>query len=448
MLQLEHTPHAVIEHVLSYLTYARYRSVLSVLPGTKKYEFTGQLFEPRDTSTVTVGGKLDNIALHEQHDIARFVPAGQVVMTGSNYLEQTLDGFAMPTPNIKTTNRGRKKKIKPQKKRIQGSGKYFNSQITCVLQSNIDAGKIYKFKVFRNGSFQVPGCKTTDLSDIVQPLNHLLEYLSRIYDREVTLASQCVQMRNSKTRLLDYDLSINTMALGVIIEAERVSKKIPESHRPINDITKTKKLAGKDFTRRTNNLQKSHQNKLRENEDAGVDQTAAITAEFDRALVKIQQDEITHYEMQELKHQILQNRKFNRYDIGIANVEYQTAQNSSKIIVKFCRSVERNQHKTTTLKILKQKINFEGAVSNDDITEIHMWLNALIIKHYDKVIYNPVLEKQRDIEIGLAEIDAESNTRTIVVSSDSDDDSDEDGSPECTNTVDEHDRYMNNPYDD
>lgn len=74
----------------------------------------------------------------------------------------------------------------------------------------------------------------------------------------------------------------------------------------------------------------------------------------------------------------------------INSVNY-TTQNG-KIIIKFSRPTPENKEKETTLKILKQKINFEGASSMAEIEEIYEWLNNFIRLHYHAIIRDPDIE--------------------------------------------------------
>lgn len=439
----------MISLVLSYLPYSTFLLVNSHL--STPVQYTGLLLEPLNTSTITVGGKLSNIQLHEKDDIHKFVPSGNIVMTGSNYLEQLKPGFVMPVKKVKTTNRGRKRKVKPQKKRIQGSGKYFNSQITFVVQSESDRTKLYKCKVFRNGAFQVPGCKTTDLVDLQQPLNDLQQYFCNIYNNpKIEVAHTRVDMRNCKTRLVEYNLCINTTELGRIIEAEmRRNKKLAGKQKQEHDAIDAEHT--KRVNRSTDNMRRVYEAGLKDLKDD--DDVAEFEKKYVAGVLKMKNEELKRCELKKLTAQINANRTNAKDDIGIYNVEYQTAQNSSKVIVKFLRPVAKKPFKTTTLKVLKQKVNFEGAISFEDIQNIYQWLNSLLIEHYDSVIYDPAVEQEREDILEQKQRDDNasdsdsSGKRIIVLSSDDEDESDDDSVPVLFNRVD-HDRYMENPYDE
>lgn len=460
---------AAIQDALGYLPYSLFQEIARQFD--RKWEYTGNLLEPLNTSTITVGGKFSNVRLHERDDKDLFVPRGSIVMTGSNYFELSKPGFTMPAKKEKTTNRGRKRKEKPQKKRIQGSGKYFNSQITCVVQSDVDSLKFYKFKIFRTGVFQVPGCRTTDLQDLQQPLRDLQSYFCEIYQRsDIGIVEKCVQMRNCKTRLYEHNLCINTVALGRIIESEmkdrqKVFSALKDAYGKIEilhkeSLKKSLLAIKREYTAATRSAKADDLQAFRD--ERGIDnnihdrrvpvdyqastgleahlQTLKVAYELDVASTRQVAQELV--DLKKLQLQMAENHRDDKNDIGIYSVQYTTDQNSSKVIVKFLRPVPKDPFKTTTLKVLKQKVNFEGAISYSDIQNIYRWLNSLLLKNYKGVIYDPAQEHEMEMqaESNIVQDDGE---KVIVLSSDDDDASDDETVPE--HDID-HDRYMDDPY--
>lgn len=333
-------PDYVLQLCLSWLPFRVYRHVMTRFDMQPK-DYLGAMIDPIKPSTITIGGKFNGIRLNEKTDIAKFTAEEPIVQIGSNYGEVFADGYSPPEKKPKTSKRGRKPKPKDPKKRMQGSGKYFNSQITFVVRSQERAGKLYKIKVFRNGQFQIPGVLSTDQADIERPLELLCRHFSDVYQTEVTVTDKMVQMRNCKTILNDPELNINTLELGAVISEEMV----------------------------------------------------------------------------------------NRNEMKINKVEYQTAQNSSKVVVKFSRPTKDKANKQTTLKILKQKINFEGAVGFDDVNTIYWWLNDLLLDNYRRVVNDPQTPEQ------------ESD------SSDTDDDTSSDSEVEQTGCQTDHPKqFAFNPY--
>ena len=282
-------------------------------------DYNGTIIEPIKPSTITAGGQFSGVELNETTDIPKFATeiGGTILAIGSNFGELPTEGYVHHEKKIKTSKRGRKPKPKEPRRRIQGNGRYFNSQITFVIRSAVNENKKYKCKVYRNGKYQVPGVLTMDQSDINEPLETLRACLARVYNRPVEITNRVVQMRNYKTILSDLELNINTMNLGRLIEY----------------------------------------------------------------------DVARHNEMK------------------IDTVEYQTAQNSSKVVVKFSRPVEGDPEKQTTLKILKQKINFEGAVGFDDVLDIYWWFNDFLLDNYNRVINDPLNPQESSSESDSSDTD-------------------------------------------
>lgn len=325
-----------LAEVLKWFPFAYFRAITGKMKLPISMYKGARILDPINSSTITVGGRFTNIVLNEKTDIGNFKPDGTIVLIGSNFGESVLEGFKMPEKKVKTTKRGRKPKPKEPKKRVQGSGKYFNSQITFIVRSTVTATKLYKFKVFRNGKFQVPGVLTKDLSDIDIPLTTLRDYFRTCFAKQdIEVVQKVVQMRNCKTILSDDNLTFNTSGLGALIEKQK-----------------------------------------------------AI------------------------------DPKMNIY-----SAEYKTAQNSSKVTVKFLRPTVDNLQKTTTLKILRQKIDFEGAVDFEDIHNIYWWLNDLILDNYSVCINDPLSSHSELVEdssdTDAAESDDESEPRNLTAASDS-----------------------------
>lgn len=271
-------------------------------------DYNGTIIDIVNPSTITVGGKFTNVTLNEKLDINKFYTTDSIVKIGSNFGEHISPTYVEPVKPLKTSKRGRKKKEKKPKTRIQGSGKYFNSQITFIVKSPTINTKFYKFKIFRTGVFQVPGILNAEMKDIYQPISILKDYFKTIYNVDVTNDEPQVQMRNCKSILLNKNLTINTKQIGEIID----------------------------------------------------------------------------------------KRKIDNDPIKIDTVEYLGSNNTNKIIIKFNRPTAAKFNKKTTLKILKQKINIEGAISIDDIKNICEWLNRLMIDNYPKVINDPSLIDNSD----------------------------------------------------
>ena len=62
-----------------------------------------------------------------------------------------MEGFAEKTPKRSYTNRGRKKVAGKNKRKVQGSGKYFNSQLTIFVKLDLKSLRKKYIWIFENG---------------------------------------------------------------------------------------------------------------------------------------------------------------------------------------------------------------------------------------------------------------------------------------------------------
>lgn len=123
----------------------------------------------------------------------------------------------------KKSNRGRKKQIKKKKKRkTQGSGKCFNSGAQLIIKGEDPnlPNKYYKIKVYRNGSFTIPGGLSEDLSDVVHPLNVVAEFFSTPTNK-VKLIEKHIIMQNYKCNVEIKDTVFNIDAIRDIMYDEK-----------------------------------------------------------------------------------------------------------------------------------------------------------------------------------------------------------------------------------
>ncbi len=266
-------------------------------------KYRGYILEPLQNSTKSAHGCFADMNFDEKTDIHKFASEARfpIVKIGSNFGEYTAENYIEPKQKEKKSNRGRKPAEPKKKKRIQGSGKYFNSQITFETMSLVQDNKRYYIKVFKNGVFQVPGVLSDNYEDVIGSLEAVRDSLSRVLARPIVIKFREDQMINKKTILKNKKLRILITRLGSLLANEQ------NGANPMN----------------------------------------------------------------------------------IRNVEYINAESSNKVIVQFSRPTKTNPHKKTTMKILRQKINIEGAVSQEDIVAIYRFINAFIISNYNDVISDP-----------------------------------------------------------
>lgn len=319
----------LLKHFLCYIPFGIGYDACNEL----KIQYTGNILGPLEHSVSTIGGKISNIALNEETDMHLYKAKDPIMLIGSNYGTDCAEGYVRKQKPDRTTEKkvkGRKPKPRIQKrttrskkimndvKRYDEEGNeikedpsqfgeepiYLCSQITFEIKSPTIVGKLYKFKVFRDGVFELPGIVTPDYSDLYQPLSVLCEYCSKIFKKPVELIpnSISIHLLNCKTILQEPTYMFSIIGLGKAMEKEMISGKNP---------------------------------------------------------------------------------------MRMVSVKYSSPETSTTIEVKFGRPTARLPKKAVSLKILRQKINFEGGSSMVEIEELYRWLNDFIIEHYDEAILSP-----------------------------------------------------------
>ena len=242
-----------------------------------------------------------------------------------------IDKKAAKKMNTNYKNVGRKKKVTKAKRKAQGTGLYFNSQITFDV-FNINTNKIIKIKIFRNGNFQVPGVKYPNMSDIIPLLKNLVEYLNGIHTTPVNITYLFSIMRNYICKLQNPDVTIILTKLADVFQYEKTMEHI-KSFAKYDNIIKTY--------------------------DIPKDVVHDIFKYCNKSLYQISE--------------ILINTE--RYP---------------GLLIKFNKPIPGDDNKKLTIKILSSgKINFDGATSELEIIEIYHWLQYMFNKYWDEIIYDP-----------------------------------------------------------
>lgn len=199
----------------------------------KSYDI--KLFTPLIPSTLTCKGYLTNVKFNEFDLIKKLkIPnGGYILKIGCNYGEliNTSPDYKEPEAQRRVSNRGRKPKIKQKSTRkIQGSGRYFSSQITFTIY-NTENNKKYKIKLFRNGNFQVPGIKRPDMSDLILPMKILRDYLRiEFNNNNINIDYFISVMRNCKCRLINKDILIRINELEYLFKDFKLKNKTSDSN--------------------------------------------------------------------------------------------------------------------------------------------------------------------------------------------------------------------------
>ena len=132
-------------------------------------------------STITVEAKISNINFKEKEliHLLSLDEKSDIIKIGCNFNEYISDKYLELTKPVKKSNRGRKKKIKPvSSRKVQGNGKYFNSQITFTILDNQIEKKMYDIKLFTNGTIQIPSVCNEDLTTVYYLIDYVIEIIN------------------------------------------------------------------------------------------------------------------------------------------------------------------------------------------------------------------------------------------------------------------------------
>jgi hypothetical protein len=324
----------------------------------EKYQnIKNDIFTPLISSTLTIKGSFSNIMFNEEEiiDMLDVPVGGNILKICCNYgklINETAD-YKYPEPKQKVSNRGRKPKIKIKSKRkLQGTGEYFSSQITFEIY-NPDNGKIYKIKLFRNGGFQIPGGSSPCMNDLIKPIKTLQDYLiTQFLDENIKVLYLISVMRNYICRLLNKNLLIKLNDLEYILKENKNTNIVIN---PIFEYLETNKKE----------LNKKYH-------------TSNETIEFIQKYIGKNNNKIQIAEIQ---------NNCERY-FGL--------------IVKFCRPVPWKINKRTTIKILRSgKINFDGGNSIEETLELYLWLITIFIQYKNEILHDTSVIDNNDSDYSI-----------------------------------------------
>jgi hypothetical protein len=286
------------------------------------------IFSDPEPSTITTQGLMEPISFNEQEIFDMLEePTGQIMIIGCNYGEKFNVNYVPPEVVVKS-GRGRKAKPKIKNKRkVNGNGRYLNSQITFVIQH--PKTKInYKIKLFRNGVFQVPGVKEPSMIDLLEPVEILRQYLEKNFLEKVRVLHFNAVMRNYKVKLLNTDMRVDLVYLEYIINFYKNYK----IFKPFID----RELKG-----------------LR-------------PVQAERAIKFVGKSNI----------------------LNIAEINYNTDKYFC-LNLKFYRTMPNDKDNKTTVKLLKKgKINFDGGNSELEMLELYYWLTFIYTKYASEILVN------------------------------------------------------------
>jgi hypothetical protein len=169
-------------------------------------------------STITVEAKISNINFKEKEliELLSLEDKSDIIKIGCNFNEYISDTYLELTKPVKKSNRGRKKKVKPlSNRKIQGNGKYFNSQITFTILDSIDKNKFYHLKLFTNGTIQIPFVCNENIEIIKPIINSIIKKIENLKnikvdsDKNIEIVYIKSIMRNYKFNLIEPEIYID-----------------------------------------------------------------------------------------------------------------------------------------------------------------------------------------------------------------------------------------------
>jgi hypothetical protein len=300
-----------------------------------KHSIETNIFTKLTPSTITVKGKFTNIKFNES-DVIKTInePTGYILEIGCNYGVRINKNplYLKPKKKNKTSNRGRKPKKKPiSKRKLQGSGKYFSSQMTFDIY-NPNNGKIYKIKLFRNGGFQAPGVKKPDMSDLLAPIKILRDYLRVNFGNDNINVTHFISvMRNYTCHIKNPQFLIKLKDLEVLLK---------------------------------NNKKRVIKNTL-----------SNIIIELTNTLPTIK----------DICRQYIESTE---NDINLAEISH-NCERYLGLILKFYRPIPWKADKRTTIKVLRSgKINIDGGNSVEECFELYYWLEKLFNDNKKNILFD------------------------------------------------------------
>lgn len=181
------------------------------------------IFEWLEISTVTLESNFTNVKMHERELINVIEPTYKIPCISCNWGVKRFENWAEPQKE-RLSSRGRPKKPKEEKQRKkQGSGKAFSSQMQMAVRTEFANKTVFKIKVFRTGTIQIPGGSTKNIHDIIRALGDIAELLDTIPSakidpiKNIKIVDMYRCMTNYKTRMTipdDEFIFLDKMALS------------------------------------------------------------------------------------------------------------------------------------------------------------------------------------------------------------------------------------------
>lgn len=411
------------------------------------------IFTPMYNSTCSVTGKLSGIKMKEEDLIKLIEPDEHVVKIDCNYGHKVYPGYKVVVP--KKTARGRKTIApKPKQRKGQGDQSCFHCMIqftipsTCLVNDDLsrhqskqeilevlDNGlavckKVYKVKLFRNGSISIPGCILEDLTDCVNPLIQLCKFLNRQIGISPNIESINSVMRNYKFSTINKNIDLKNlkhyfsrkMVDSILVNfqdivdflrkpafTDIVSPHFDGWDHYIKNVSKIPVESHNfDLTTLENCMFESKRDKTAFIKHESLDKfiNSCIPIKIYKTVARVVskfRDSTGYYLGDDICEIMVQinitteldalNKKISKCkDNQIAGFSYDPEKFTAfiiKINSPSGNASKKERDKQTTIKLYYGgKINIDGANNREEATYIYYWLNSLL-RDTDDLIYDP-----------------------------------------------------------
>lgn len=189
-------------------------------------EYNNNIFTELCPSILAVQGLISNISINQEDFIKKaFKPSHPIISICNNYGEIYSEKYE-ELHDIKSNieYKDHSIEIKDEQgnhtgwKKLQGCGKYMNSQVTFHL---IYEEKDYKIRVFQNGVIHIPGIIDPTMRSLTKACKFVIDYLRELLNNnDINLIEIRAVMRNYKCKLINQELIVDLHTLYDIIQEE------------------------------------------------------------------------------------------------------------------------------------------------------------------------------------------------------------------------------------
>ena len=333
--------------------------------------------------TVTVQGRF-NIPVFNEEELIKLL----VKPTGTSIIQIKCNYGTLLNDNFKDYGKNKKPKKakveKTNKRKKQGNGDCFNSQITFNILSNATE---YKIKMFRNGTITIPGVKKPDLSDIIPALKLQIEYLKQRF-HNVSIEFLKPLMRNYKIDLIDSNYALDIDELKHVINSHKYHGRILLAKHLPKDVL--------DILDCHNCLSNFNIMNIAE-VSLQTDKSFILNIKFNRHMVQMIHDDNVEVEPEESDSESQHSDSDSDSDLESQDEIEEEHKDEHKDEKSYDLKLDKDRQ--ATIKAHKTgKINIDGCVSIYDAQELFYWLNYVLYKNPHVLINKKEIQNVSETE--------------------------------------------------